>query len=357
MKTDKFECTIDFDYELTQNDCHWNLDRYFRLTYKVLDSAIASKKELYYRVVNPEENIEGKTVSEIFTRIYASDPNLFDVGNNTWIYHLRVSDLGQQTIIDNRDSEGNLTVEALIRTTADNAVIETFSQYIELPPTLAVTKTDSELTNIATDYVKSNPGEFLCTWDPATIADCEANDVSGVDSVDGYSIEIFYKLKDDENFVQLKGIKWNEEELAKGNYKLIKDPTYEEPEFTESPDLTKDFSLKSQHTMSEVRIEGRTENGIEFPHITEQFYFIPKTLGILPGSSYQIRIYPYSHYEGALISTQGTDSNVIDVPKGIVWVKTTNGWVEGQVWVMTESGWKNAEVIYTKTADGWQEAQ
>jgi hypothetical protein len=109
--------------------------------------------------------------------------------------------------------------------------------------------------------------------------------------------------------------------------------------------------------MSEVRIEGRTENGIEFPPTTEQFYFIPKTLGILPGSSYQIRIYPYSHYEGALISTKGTDSGIIDVPKGIVRVKTANGWVEGQVWVMTESGWKNAEVIYAKTADGWKEAQ
>lgn len=348
MKTEKFECLVDFDYDLIQDDCHWDLDRYFRFTYKVLDPEIASKKELYYRIVKPEEIIEGKTVDDLYTRIYTGDENLFAVGNNTWIYHLRISDLGQQTIINNRDSEGNITVEALIRTTAENAVLETFSQYLELPPTLTATKADSELPNIQTDYVKSNPGEFLCTWSPATVADCEANNNSGVDTVDGYSIEIFYKPEKADDFVQLKGITWNADELVNGVYKLIKDPDYKEPEFSESQDLTKDFSLESQHTMSEVRIES--------PLKTE-FFFTPKTLGILPGSSYQFRIYPYSHYEGALISTKGTDSSIIDVPKGIVRVKTANGWVEGQVWVMTESGWKNAEVIYTKTADGWKEAQ
>lgn len=344
MKTEKLECLVDFDYDLIQDDCHWDLDRYFRFTFKVLDERLLKvSPEFYYRF-GDFVDLGGNALAN-----YARVPNSYLIynKNNTWIYHIRVSDVNQTQLANLRDNAGNLKVTALIRV-GGNIAHETFSQYLELPPTLAVTKSDSELPNIQTDYVKANPGEFVCTWNPATVADCEANEITGVDTVDGYSIEVFYKPEKADDFVQLKGITWNAAELSKGVYKLIKDPNYKEPEFSISPDLSKDFSLKSKHTRSEVRIES--------PLKTE-FFFIPKALGILPGDSYQFRIYPYSHYEGALISTQGTDSGIIDVPKGIVRVKTATGWVEGQVWVMTESGWKNAEVIYTKTADGWKEAQ
>lgn len=347
MKTEKLECLVDFDYDLTQDDCHWDLDRYFRFTFRVLDSELLTNNipEFYYRFGDYQEVPTGKPYLEYYSQV----PNSYLIynKNNTWIYHLRVSSMNKIQLANLRDNAGNLKVTALIRV-GGNIAHETFSQYLELPPTLAVTKSDSELPNIQTDYVKANPGEFVCTWSPATVVTCGANEITGVDTVDGYSIEIFYKPEKATEYVQLKGITWNPEELAKGIYKLTKDPSYEEVDFTGSPDLSKDFSLKSNHTRSEVRIEN--------PLKTE-FFFIPKDLGILPGSSYQFRIYPYSHYEGALISTKGTASDGIDVPKGIVRVKTANGWVEGQVWVMTESGWKNAEVIYTKTADGWKEAQ
>ncbi len=348
MKTEKLECLVDFDYDLIQDDCHWDLDRYFRFTFRVLDESLLTNNtpEFYYSFGDYQKVPAGKPYLDYYSKV----PNNFYRKDDTWIYHLRISDLvsslRQEVVAALRNSEGNLKVTALIRV-GDNIAYESFSQYLELPPTLAATKPDSSLTNIQTDHVKANPGEFLCTWSPATIVDCSANNSTGVDTVDGYSIEVFRQPEGSKEILQIKGLTWDTFELACGVYKLIKDPSYDEADFTESSDLTKDFSLKSNHTMSEVRIEN--------PLKTE-FFFIPKTLGILPGDSYQIRIYPCSHYEGALISTKGTASDGIDVPKGIVRVKTANGWVEGQVWVMTESGWKNAEVIYTKTADGWKEA-
>lgn len=347
MKTEKLECLVDFDYDLIQDDCHWDLDRYFRFTFKVLDTELLknSTPEFYYSFGDYQKVPTGKPYLDYYSKVPSS--YLIYNKNNIWIYHLRVSDMNQIQLANLRDNAGNLKVTALIRVSG-NIAHETFSQYLELPPTLEVKRPDSELPNIQTDYVKANPGEFICTWSPATVVTCGANEITGVDTVDGYSIEVFYKPEKADDFIQLKGITWNKDELANGVYKLIKDPDYKEPEFSASPDLTKDFSLESQHTMSEVCIE---------TPLKTEFFFTPKTLGILPGSSYQFRIYPYSHYEGALISTKGTDSGIIDVPKGIVRVKTASGWVEGQVWVMTESGWKNAEVIYTKTADGWKEAQ
>lgn len=337
-------CKIDFDYDLIQDDCHWDLDRYFRFTFKVLDERLLKASQEFYYRFGDFVDLGGNALAN-----YVPVPNSYLIykKNNTWIYHLRVSDLNKTQLANLRDNAGNLKVTALIRVSG-NIAHETFSQYLELSPTLAATKPSSELPNIQTDYVKANPGEFVCTWSPATVATCGANEITGVDTVDGYSIEVFYKPENTDDFIQLKGITWNKDELDNGIYKLIKDPNYKEPEFSESPDLTKDFSLESQYTMSEVRIE---------TPLKTEFFFTPKTLGILPGSSYQFRIYPYSHYEGALISTEGIGSDGIDVPKGIVRVKTAIGWVEGQVWVMTESGWKNAEVIYTKTADGWKEAQ
>lgn len=336
-------CKVNFDYDLIQDDCHWNLDRYFRFTFKVLDERLLKvSPEFYYRF-GDFVDLGGNALAN-----YAQVPNSYLIYNNgnTWIYHLRVSDINKIQLANLRDTAGNLKVTALIRVSG-NIAYETFSQYLELPPTLAATKSDSELPNVQTDYVKANPGEFVCTWSPATVVTCGANEITGVDTVDGYSIEVFRQPEGSKEILQIKGLTWDTFELACGVYKLIKDPSYYEADFTESSDLTKDFSLKSNHTRSEVRIEN--------PLKTE-FFFIPKTLGILPGDSYQIRIYPYSHFEGVLISTKGTASDGIDVPKGIVRVKTASGWVEGQVWVMTESGWKNAEVIYTKTADGWKEA-
>ena len=345
MKTEKLECTIEFDYEFFQEECHWDLYRFFRICFKTLDPSLSSSKELYYKLGNYVEVPSGTSPLNYYTRIYAGNQNLFTLDSNTWVYHLNISEMDQPTLVSNRDSEGNFKITAYLKS-GSNIVHETFSTRLELPPTLAETKPSSELPNIQTEYVKSNPGESLCSWNPATVADCSANNLHDVDTVDGYSIEIFYKPEDATEYVQLKGIKWNEAELAKGIYKLVKDPTYVEPEVVYATSLGSEASFESTHTMSEVYIENP---------LSTNFYFTPKTLGILPGSTYQIRIYPYSHYEGALISTQGTSSNEIDVPKGIVRVKTSTGWVEGIVYVMTADGWKEADSIYTMTADGWKE--
>jgi len=348
MNSDKLECLVDFDYDLIQDDCHWDLDRYFRLTFKVLDPTIASSKELYYRIGDYED--PGNNVLAKYTKISTatSNTNLFTVNSTTWIYHLRISEIDYDTLASARADDGHIKITALIKCGGETTYA-IFSHYLELPPRLAATRPNTAgLPNIQTDYVKSNPGEFKCDWSAAETYVCSANNVSTVDSVEGYSIEIFHKPEGSATFSQLIGLKWDPTELSNNKYKLIKDSSYAKPTFTASPDLNKDFSLASPHTRSELYIE---------TPLKTEFYFIPKSLGIKPGDSYKILIYPYSHYEGALISTQGVSSDDIDTPKGIVRVKTANGWVEGQVWVMTESGWKNAEVIYAMTEDGWKEAQ
>jgi hypothetical protein len=341
-------CSIDFDYDLIQDDCHWDLDRYFKFTFKFLDPALEYSAVGYYRIGDYVEVPTGKTFTEKGYKIL--NDSAFYKRNNTWIYHLGVSDLDQTDIINNRDGEGNLKITAVVKTNEDIAH-ETFSKYLELPPTLAAVKPNSTLPNVQTDYVQTNPGEFVCTWNPATVADCDDNNLHGVDTVDGYCIEILRKPAGSETFSKIYGLTWSDFYLtltgSLQRYKLTKDSTDNYTEYIPT-DNPLDFVLKTKSSSSQVYIEN--------PLKTE-FYFTPKDIGIESGDSYKILIYPYSHYEGALISTEGISSDGIDVPKGIVRVKTANGWVEGQVWVMTESGWKNAEVIYAKTADGWKEAQ
>lgn len=344
MKTDKLECLVDFDYDLIQDDCHWDLDRYFRFTFKVLDSELlkSNTPEFYYRF---GDKINVPT-GEPYLSYYSNVPNSYLVykKNNTWIYHLRISGLNQAQLANLRDSAGNLKVTALIRVGDNDPAYETFSQYLELPPTLAAVRPNSNnLPNIQANNVLATPGTMCCTWDPATIYTCSANNTSGVDSIDGYCIEIWHKPEGSSKFSKIPCLEWQEiHPLWVLQPKIIQDI-----ENNSETDVGTN-TLLYKRTSYQVYLEKPTST---------QFYFTPKDLGIKYGESYKILIYPYSHYEGALISTEGVSSDDIDTPKGIVRVKTSSGWVEGQVWVMTESGWKNAEVIYTKTADGWKEAQ
>lgn len=348
MKTDKLECLVDFDYDIIQDDCHWDLDRYFRLTFKVLDPTIASSKELYYRIgdyIDPGNNVLAK-----YTKIStaASNTNLFTIDSTTWIYHLRISEIDYATLAKARADDGHIKITALIKGGGETAYA-TFSYYLELPPQLAATRPNTAgLPNIQIDYFKPSPGIFKCDWSAAETCACSANNLNGVDSVDGYCIEIWHKPKSSETFSKIYGLKWNSSvQSIHEAYVIMQDLEGSTDLIFPDNDIT-DIILRTRRSSSQLYIEN--------PLKTE-FYFIPRGLGIEPGDNYKILIYPYSHYEGALISTQGVSSDDIATPKGIVRVKTADGWVEGQVWVMTESGWKNAEVIYAMTEDGWKEAQ
>ena len=89
------------------------------------------------------------------------------------------------------------------------------------------------------------------------------------------------------------------------------------------------------------------------------------------GDKYKFVIYPHSRYEGYYLVGAGANSDLNEVSKGVVRVKTDKGWIEGQVWVCINDvtqetpdkpKWVAAEVLYVATAgeDGkisWKEAQ
>ena len=158
----------------------------------------------------------------------------------------------------------------------------------------------------------------------------------------GDLIELKYQPRYTEGFISMRGLKL---ETLEGRTYLIKDPEYKE----EVPDATgSDLVLYSKDSQTEVYLEGGDST---------HFYFNPKVdLGLKGGDKYKFIIYPYSHYEGALLGNPYSESDDNEVANGVVHVKTADGWVEGQVWVMTADGWKEAEAVYTKTEDGWMES-
>lgn len=324
----ELNCSIEYDYSFEQIDCHWELTRFFRLTWNKSEGTI-----LFYRLGEHTGNIiDYKTIDtdKIYTKY------------DSYIYELPLSTFSYNELNAARDSDGWITL-----TVYNGSNYKTFTKFylLELPP-VAVEQTSSEKI-ITPEYVTTNPGEIKVYWSASDFAELDDSDAeNSPDSLDGYSIELFYKPEKATEFMQLKGITWNTTELAKGVYKLVKDPNYTEPDIANAAGLGDEASFGSNHTMSEVYIEN--------PLVTN-FYFTPKSLGILPGSEYQIKVYPYSHYEGALISSTEAESDIIKVPKGIVRVYNGTTWVEGQVWVMTESGWIEADSIYTMTNDGWKE--
>ena len=316
-------CSIESDYSFEQKDCHWELIRFFRLTWDKSEGAV-----LYYRLGEYTGNIyDYKSIdtAKVYTKY------------NSYIYELPISTFSYDELAAARDSEGWITL-----TVYNGSKYKTFTKFylLELPPVQVGSATAEKI--ITPEYVTNNPGEIKVHWSDKSFIELDGSDAeNSPDSLDGYSIELFYKPEKATEFIQLKGITWDTEELAKGIYKLIKDPNYSEPAGVANSE--NEASFVSAHTMSEVYIENP---------LSTNFYFTPKTLGILPGSEYQIKVYPYSHYEGALISSTEAESDIIKVPKGIVRVFNGTAWVEGQVWVMTEKGWVEAESIYTMTDDG-----
>lgn len=373
----ELNCSIEYDDTWEQVGCHWEVTKFFRLTWNIPSTDVVDKY-LGYRV---------GTYSEDSLDYLYPEAGLIQQKNNTYTYELKLSDILPVNIddIDNiRSEDGHISITAYanIRNTNGeySTVYYTFNYYLELPP-------KHPINNIKIDYIRNNPGEFSCSWDPADIAKSEANELYGVDSVDGYCIELFHQPGGTGEFIPVAGLRLVPGETrdtpARTVYKLEKIPGYTAVTFTELPEDPEERKAKLEELLqgevtfrhygadttlteesidngitSEVYIEllAAAETGISIER--PEFYFTPKQLNILPGDKYKFNIYPYLHPAGseAHLSSHGSESEEKEVPKGIVRVKTANGWAEGQVWVMTESGWKNAEAIYTKTADGWKEA-
>jgi hypothetical protein len=333
----ELNCKIESDFSFEQVDCHWKFNRFFRLTWSKEEG-----KNLYYGLGT-------------YANILVDSSEVYTEGNY-YVYELPLSkffNIDQETsepyteshkayenLIKARDEDGWITI-----TVSCNGKSKTFNDiYLELPP-------EHPLKNLKTEPVVNNPGEIKVSWDAGTVADCLANTENNVDFVNGYCVEMFRYAGGSGAGERLRWLQWNADDLAKGNYKLVM--TNEEQEEVVVPEGV-EATYISHGASSEVYIKN--------PLKTE-FYFTPKTLGILPGDGYKIVVYPYSNYlnfnaDGmeALITNQGTALADGKVSKGIVRVMTANGWVEGQVWVYTEKGWVEADGVYAKTTDGWQES-
>jgi hypothetical protein len=348
----ELKCSIEFEDEWipSSDGCHWNHDRIFYLTYKILDNSNITPNAFYYRVGGSySANIQS------YTRIAFDDESLFNPSYNTWIYELRLSKINIKKGF--RLNDGWITVTAYAQATDNDSSYQytaenSFEYYLELPP--------QQIENLKTDLVISRPGELKCSWTKPTVLN------EYIDEVNGYVIEVFRKPEKSDDWLPVSGLAWDPTELAKGNYKLTMVP--EDPIEIKVPEALPDeeeiITFNSSHLISrEIRIDD--------PNKTE-FFFVPKALEINAGDNYEIVIYPYSHYldedgDGteALISPQPTKYRK-GTSKGVVRVKTTGGWVEGQVWVYAQTAdglkWVQAEAVYAMADDGtgkgvWKEAQ
>jgi hypothetical protein len=362
----KLECSIDYDDEWIQEDCHWKYDRIFTFTCKLY---LGDLTDITTGSVLPGSSYTSRAFNISFEENHA-DYKFITVQPKVKTYQVPFNEnytrklevltytARASTLVNymNRDSAGDLTVTLKIGTLStegirQDSIIQEIIPY-QVPP--------KQITKVTPSLVVSNPGELKITWTKPDVY----NDDS--DSVHGYCVEVDSCPAEGVTgtFSPVKGLKWDEEQLEVGKYVLVKDPNYTK--------LTFDSTVYSQEEITNGEFTfGSDTTTREFyianPDTTE-FYFKPKDIGINSGDLYQITVYPYCVYsqyyeEGETVpqpsaflagtATIGTNK----ISKGVVRVKTTGGWVEGQVWVMTDKGWKQAEAVYTKTADGWKEAQ
>lgn len=354
------ECIIEYDDEWIQDGCHWKYDRIFTLTFKVLSDY--SGLDLLYRFGPQTQNIDD------YTRINIKDSSQTTVnGMKIFTYTIRLADVSLDTLLAGRDTDGWLTVSTFARVRFDSGELlqafKTYLLYLELPPE---TKT-SEEAEFKTELIMKKPGELLCSWNEFKTADSNV-----ADTVDGYCIELLHcpradyeeaeKNSTEAHFENVLGLKWDENKLSEGNYYLTR-VMPEKLEFNSIPDdvTNTDITFQSQAATGEVYTDNLDKK--IYPNLTSitQFTFKPRELGLNKGDYYKFRLYPYSHYEGALISNIGNASASRRVPKAAVRVKTDSGWVEGIVWVMVDDGtghgtWTEADSVYAKTDKGWEES-
>lgn len=351
----KLNCSISFDDEWLQEECHWTYDRIFNITWKISSGDITKSgeiipgeiyelKEFYYRITPTTSDYTAPTDTSKYTRIYSSNENLSTkttiIGEQggqrkleRFDYRIRLSTLSEEELLRVRNSEGWVTVTALVVVKEKDTgkiyrASDVYDYYLEFPP--------EEVEEVKTSLVISRPGELLCTWDKSKLFGEDSGKVAESDSIDGYVVELKYQPRYTEGFISIGDLKL---ETLEGRTYLVRAPKEE---------ISEGADFYNEDLRTEVYLEGGDST---------HFYFNPKLgLGLKGGDKYKFIISPYSHYEGALLGNTGIESDDDEVANGVVHVKTANGWIEGQVWVKTADGWKEAEAVYTKTEDGWRES-
>lgn len=370
----KVECSIDFEDEWKQEDCHWELDGVFTFTCKIFTGDLINKITGEAipgesRPISPGAWINFNNGYLQLTRALAAYwekttiasanyNDSYDRCLEIYKYFYRLSDYSDLTKL--RNSEGYIPVKLSVIDSSKYSVSAKFP--LDLPP--------DPITKVNIDYYNNSPTDFICSWSEATYCDdCQTN------SVAGYSIEIEYQPEGSTEYIKMKGLYWDADKLNENKYWLRRNTDYKElVSFT--PVSSIDDIAKVEITFVGSNWVINKNNDLELMPDSEvyllgpdstSFCFTPSELGISKGQSFKIYVYPYHVYStdyddegkpipGTLLSYDSVTFGSNTVSKGVVRVKTNSGWVEGQVWVRTASGWSQAEAIYTKTSDGWKEA-
>lgn len=328
---------ITFEEDWLQEDCHWRLNRYFAIRWEVSD--LQEPPSIVYYLRKKDNNL---------VRVFPSTTTSSTKANITIFYAQINLDAVLAELSDATKLIAQLTVSSTMENKELSYDLTTFVPM--LPPTAS--------TALSISLVTDNPGEVKCSWTQPE----ESNDTN---EARGYCIEIFHSPEGSPVFTRLNNLRWRDTE---GRYTESSTPYIEKipdddiPEIS-TPDVEGEIATFVFNTPN-------SELYIRNPEVTE-FYFMPKQLGINPGDRYLFKVYPYNVYgtywtfdedgnldlpmSGTLLTNAGTEHQG-KVSKGIVRVKTDNGWVEGQVWVMTDNGWVQAEAVYAMQDGNWHEA-
>lgn len=313
----KISCLVDYNDSWLQSSDSWELKKTFILTWEVALDSTETISEQNFGYQYDDNTIcyptEGLTVSEV---------------GNRKIYTY---------IINAPQACSKFTTHAYIKTVAGNEYSDYKSIDLIAPP--------AELKNVQLKKLSSN--KFRCSWDT-------------VPGVDGYCLSIYRKKENEDKFSLVPGLSLD----VDSNW-IKQDATSTEVEVLDEVEL----------------VLGDTSPGSDLyldKEITE-VYFNPVDFNFDKKDIIKVLVYPYVIYSrspaidedgnleydendnlliepSALLTNEGKESEPKPLASGIVRIKTSSGWREGQVWVKTTQGWKEATGVYTKTDKGWKES-
>lgn len=365
----KLNCSIDFDEDWIQTGCHWNCARFFDFTCDISHGDIYSNKEgttvlttgaainkveFYYclgaykevsNLLSYYTMIPSTEVSVVTTTVEDVALSTFRKVSN-YNYQLYFSSLTDAQLAALYTS-GCVT---LYIKAADKAGTVYTGHYtmpysLEAPP-----KIEGEV------FVKKlSSRKFLCSWP-------KAEDTFENSPVAGYCFELKHRPAGTSSYKNINNLTLATDE--NGDYKIIK-------KAIESSELKIPEALENEEPIISYIGEGASRE-VYLPGVdTTSVYFDPQEFGIESKDLFRVTIYPYIVYSSynnyddqgkvvsvepsALLSGSSISSPGEDGKAGLVRIKTSKGWVEGQVWVKTASGWKEASMVYSKSADGWKE--
>lgn len=215
--------------------------------------------------------------------------------------------------------------------------------------------------NISIGYTKNRftiKEDWTVTWDRSKAT----NNNSGVE---GYRIRVYKN----NSTIPLKDSGGNiiATETAKGNKDYCYD--FESPAVTiakyyVADDDEKDSIIPPNKVSSyDFNNNGRLDVGDSIisleKNLDRTFTIDPVQNEFAPGDKVKVRLYAYTRYGNGSQLFSGDEYSAIYTVQnaGVVRVKTSNGWKEGQVWIKTGSGWKEADVVKVKTSGGWKESE